>query len=101
MLEINLETFLKELNNRDAKQPTKMLLKGFCSTNHKSIIIIFDKICYHLTDKIHKINHKEFKEISAGYGLRRPMNKGDNNWKKFVDFMNTNFNLCDYPEMLI
>ena len=101
MLEINLETFLKELNNRNTKQPIKMLLRGFCSTNYKSMIIIFDNICYHLTDKIHKINHKEFKEISASYGLRRPVNRGDNNWKTFIDFMNTNFNLCDYPEMII
>ena len=101
MLEINLETFLKELNNRNTNQPIKILLRGVCSTNYKSMIIIFDNICYHLTDKIHKINHKEFKEISASYGLRRPMNRGDNNWKNFIDFMNTNFNLCNYPEMLI
>lgn len=101
MLEINLETFLKELNNRNTNQSIKIHLRGVCSTNYKSMIIIFDNMCYHLTDKIHKINHKEFKEISTGYGLRRPMHKGDNNWKKFVDFMNTNFNLCNYPEMLI
>lgn len=101
MLEINLETFLKELNNRNTNQSIKMLLRGFCSTDHKSMILIFNNICYHLTDKIHKINNKEFKEISADYGLRRPMNRGDNNWKKFIDFMNTNFDLCNCPEMLI
>ena len=101
MIEINLETFLKELSNYDYKEPIKMLLRGFCSTNHKSMIIIFDNICYYITNKIQKISYKEHQEISSKYIMRTLMNKGDNNWQVFTNFMNNNFKLYNYPEFII
>ena len=101
MIEISLETFIKELNNVDANELIKIFLKELCATKHKSMILIFNNVIYYITDKIQKIGYVEYKAILPNYIIHYNMYKGDNNWQRLINFMNNNFKLYNYPEFMI
>lgn len=101
MIEISLETFIKELNNVGANELIKIFLKELCAAKRKSMILIFNNVIYYITDKIQKIGYIEYKAILPNYIVRYNMYKGDNNWQQLINFMNNNFNLHDYPEFMI
>lgn len=101
MIEISLETFIKELNNVGANELIKIFLKELCAAKRKSMILIFNNVIYYITDKIQKIGYIEYKAILPNYIIHYNMYKGDNNYRVFTDFMNNNFKLYNYPEFMI
>ena len=101
MIEISLETFIKELNNVDANKLIKIFLKELCATKHKSMILIFNNVIYYITDKIQKIGYVEYKAILPNYIIHYNMYKGDDNWQRLINFMNNNFKLYNYSEFMI
>lgn len=99
MLEINLETFLKELNKQNPEKPIKLFLGN--TKNSTEIMLLFNNSGYYMADKIQKIDYAEHNKLLPKFDIRINMYKGDDNWRVFVGSLHNRFDLSEYPEMLI